>query len=133
MQAKNSEHEMQRLEKEVQRLSLTGHPQSEPTTPPEYRDAGFPTAISRPNRLSLVSLTSPSKANNNNTTSVTSTSAFVSTTASSHRNTLSASHSIGSPFSSVPYSVPGSRRNSDEEEEDSYDLDLPTFTRRSAV
>ena len=38
----------------------SGH-QSEPTTPPEYREtsAGFPTMFSRPNRYSTSSLTSP--------------------------------------------------------------------------
>lgn len=39
---------------------LSGH-QSEPTTPPEYRETptGFPSMFSRPNRYSLSSLTSP--------------------------------------------------------------------------
>lgn len=39
---------------------LSGH-QSEPTTPPEYRETstGFPSVFSRPNRYSLSSLTSP--------------------------------------------------------------------------
>lgn len=36
----------------------TGH-QSEPTTPPEYRDQVFPTTFSRPNRYSASSLASP--------------------------------------------------------------------------
>jgi len=41
-------------------LTITGH-QSEPTTPPEYRETsfGFPTAFSRPNRYSMSSLVSP--------------------------------------------------------------------------
>ncbi|KXJ96878.1 armadillo-type protein [Microdochium bolleyi] len=41
-------------------LTITGH-QSEPTTPPEYRETsfGFPTAFSRPNRYSMSSLASP--------------------------------------------------------------------------
>ncbi|KAI2625489.1 ARM repeat-containing protein [Xylaria nigripes] len=41
-------------------LGLTGH-QSEPTTPPEYRETntGFPTMFSRPNRYSMSSVVSP--------------------------------------------------------------------------
>ncbi|KAI0860303.1 ARM repeat-containing protein [Xylaria cubensis] len=41
-------------------FGLTGH-QSEPTTPPEYRETstGFPTMFSRPNRYSMSSLVSP--------------------------------------------------------------------------
>jgi hypothetical protein len=123
LQAKTSEHEMQRLENEVHRFTLSGH-QSEPTTPPEYREPGFPSAISRPNRLSLASLTSPPKTNSFGTT---------------HRNTLSGSHhrapsaSVISPDSDPSQSVPGSRRNSDEEDEEGYDFEVATVPRRSAV
>jgi hypothetical protein len=111
IRAKSSEHEMQRLESEVKRINAAGH-QSEPTTPPEYRDNGFPTAISRPNRLSLASLSaltsSPPQANN-----------FI----PSHRNTLSASHHGVTPFVSQPSRTPSdslstSQRNSDEDEND---------------
>jgi hypothetical protein len=51
-------------EKELARLAVDlgryGH-QSEPTTPPEYRDSitGFPGVFSRPNRYSTSSLISP--------------------------------------------------------------------------
>lgn len=49
--------ELAQMEEEVGRLG--GH-QSEPTTPPEYRDnSGFPSMFSRPNRYSMSSLTSP--------------------------------------------------------------------------
>ncbi|KAK7415829.1 hypothetical protein QQX98_005611 [Neonectria punicea] len=49
--------ELAQMEEEVGRLG--GH-QSEPTTPPEYRDnSGFPSMFSRPNRYSTSSLTSP--------------------------------------------------------------------------
>lgn len=48
--------ELAQMEEEMDRL---GH-QSEPTTPPEYRDnSGFPSMFSRPNRYSMSSLTSP--------------------------------------------------------------------------
>lgn len=41
-------------------LAMTGH-QSEPTTPPEYRESilGFPTMLSRPSRYSMSSVVSP--------------------------------------------------------------------------
>ncbi|KAF4973413.1 hypothetical protein FSARC_307 [Fusarium sarcochroum] len=49
--------ELAQMEEEVGRLG--GH-QSEPTTPPEYRDhSGFPSFLSRPSRYSMSSLTSP--------------------------------------------------------------------------
>ncbi|CAI6098499.1 unnamed protein product, partial [Clonostachys chloroleuca] len=47
--------ELAQLEEEVVRV--TGH-QSEPTTPPEHY-SGFPSALSRPSRYSMSSLTSP--------------------------------------------------------------------------
>ncbi|KAH7321046.1 putative RNA-binding protein [Stachybotrys elegans] len=49
--------ELAQMEEEMTRFG--GH-QSEPTTPPEYRDSsGFPSMFSRPNRYSTSSLTSP--------------------------------------------------------------------------
>ncbi|KAI1497031.1 armadillo-type protein [Biscogniauxia marginata] len=90
-------------------MGMTGH-QSEPTTPPEYREtsSGFPTMFSRPNRYS--------------------TSSLVSTPGLFTRPGRSGSQ-IASPQSSVlpshfyddhlpSRSVPGSRRNSDEDEKE---------------
>ena len=119
-----SKQEMQLLESEVQRLSLPGA-QSEPTTPPEYRETPVTTNLgSRVSITSLNSLNGPSG----------------STTTSFHRNTLSGSqHGLGlfpPPDAQPPaQSVPGSRRNSDEEEEeeDTYNFELPTVNRRTAV
>ncbi|KAL9083305.1 MAG: hypothetical protein Q9159_005868 [Coniocarpon cinnabarinum] len=53
--------ELARLSQElgIESSSGVGH-QSEPTTPPEFRDAGFPTSLSRPNRFSAGNLISPS-------------------------------------------------------------------------
>ncbi|KAL9480690.1 hypothetical protein ACSS6W_005476 [Trichoderma asperelloides] len=50
--------ELVRMEEEMNRFA--GH-QSEPTTPPEYRNTnnGFPSIFSRPNRFSTSSITSP--------------------------------------------------------------------------
>ncbi|GAW23658.1 hypothetical protein ANO14919_132320 [Xylariales sp. No.14919] len=67
-QKRRFEAEMQKLDQQQRELredlrpvlGLTGH-QSEPTTPPEYRETstGFPTMFSRPNRYSMSSLVSP--------------------------------------------------------------------------
>ncbi|KAJ8126316.1 hypothetical protein O1611_g7322 [Lasiodiplodia mahajangana] len=67
-QKRRFEAEMQKLDQQQRELqedlrpvlSMTGH-QSEPTTPPEYRETntGFPTMFSRPNRYSMSSLVSP--------------------------------------------------------------------------
>ncbi|KAJ6783459.1 hypothetical protein PWT90_04364 [Aphanocladium album] len=57
-QQRREAQELAQMEEEIVRLG--GH-QSEPTTPPEYRDhnSGFPSMFSRPNRYSTSSLTSP--------------------------------------------------------------------------
>ncbi|RDI87679.1 hypothetical protein Vi05172_g2273 [Venturia inaequalis] len=105
--------ELQRLEKDIYRLSMSGH-QSEPTTPPEYRDNGFPSAISRPNRLSLASMAS--------TPGIGSI--------ASPRANRSGSQSIASTFTGL--SVPGSRRGSDEERDD-YQFEIANLgSRRQA-
>ncbi|KAI0113722.1 ARM repeat-containing protein [Nemania sp. FL0031] len=67
-QKRRFEAEMQKLDQQQRELqedlrpvlTLTGH-QSEPTTPPEYRETntGFPTMFSRPNRYSMSSIVSP--------------------------------------------------------------------------
>jgi hypothetical protein len=123
-----SSQERQLLENEVKRMSLPGH-QSEPTTPPEYRETSIATAITRPNRFSLAGLTSPLKGPGMNSTN------------SLHRNTRSGSHHGLSLYPPSDSHTPGqsgcsSHRNSDEEdeeEEDSYEAELPLPTRRPAV
>lgn len=57
---RSQEQELALMQEELGRNNNTGH-QSEPTTPPEYRDSnsGFPSAFSRPNRYSTSSLQSP--------------------------------------------------------------------------
>ncbi|MCJ1399136.1 hypothetical protein MMC11_002338 [Xylographa trunciseda] len=58
------EKELHRMANDLQGLNLsTGH-QSEPTTPPEYRDHVFPSIYSRRNRYSSSSLVSPPGINN---------------------------------------------------------------------
>ncbi len=89
-------------------LSLTGH-QSEPTTPPEYREtsSGFPTMFSRPNRYSTSSLVTPAGLFNR--------------PARSGSQLASPSGLVQSVFNfdHLPSrSVPASRRNSDEDEKE---------------
>lgn len=59
-EAEMVKHEVELSQMMEEHGRLAGH-QSEPTTPPEYREtpAGFPSLFSRPNRYSLSSLTSP--------------------------------------------------------------------------
>ena len=55
---RREEQELYRLRQELGFGGVVGH-QSEPTTPPEIRDSGFPSALSKPNRFSASNLTSP--------------------------------------------------------------------------
>ncbi|ORY64430.1 uncharacterized protein BCR38DRAFT_370076, partial [Pseudomassariella vexata] len=91
-------------------LGLTGH-QSEPTTPPEYREtsSGFPTMFSRPNRYSTSSLVSPPGLFNRPTRSG-------SQLASPQSGILPSRFAYDEHLPSR--SVPGSRRNSDEDEKE---------------
>ncbi|EJT71478.1 RNA-binding protein [Gaeumannomyces tritici R3-111a-1] len=59
LQQRREEQELAAMTEDLGRIAA-GH-QSEPTTPPEYRDpnAGFPNIFSRPNRYSTSSLVSP--------------------------------------------------------------------------
>lgn len=59
-EAEMVKHEVELSQMMEEHGRLAGH-QSEPTTPPEYRETptGFPSLFSRPNRYSLSSLTSP--------------------------------------------------------------------------
>ncbi|KAI1869446.1 hypothetical protein JX265_006536 [Neoarthrinium moseri] len=94
-------------------LGLTGH-QSEPTTPPEYREtSGFPGMFSRPNRYSLSSLASPPGLFNNR-------SGRSGSNLASPQSGIMQSQSRAFAFDDhLPSrSVPGSRRNSDEDEKE---------------
>ncbi|OTB05440.1 hypothetical protein M426DRAFT_72919 [Hypoxylon sp. CI-4A] len=92
-------------------IGMTGH-QSEPTTPPEYREtsSGFPTLFSRPNRYSTPSLglvsppglfTRPGRSGSQ---------------LASPQSGILQSRFFDDPLPSR--SVPGSRRNSDEDEKE---------------
>jgi len=59
LQQEREKQELEQMAEDLTRLHMTAGHQSEPTTPPEYRDQVFPSALSRPNRFSTSSLTSP--------------------------------------------------------------------------
>ncbi|KAI0181971.1 ARM repeat-containing protein [Hypoxylon sp. FL1284] len=92
-------------------IGMTGH-QSEPTTPPEYREtsSGFPTMFSRPNRYSTPSLGLVSPPG-----------LFTRSGRSGSQLASPQSGILQSRFFDDPLpsrSVPGSRRNSDEDEKE---------------
>jgi hypothetical protein len=95
--------EMDQLARDLANIS---GPVSEPTTPPEYREAGFPTAFSRPPRFSTSSVTSsPGIFNIFSPSQVTSPPA-----------TQSKASTAQTPNRFSVQSVPGSRRGSEEAE-----------------
>ena len=59
LQQEREKQELEQMAEDLTRLHMTAGHQSEPTTPPEYRDHVFPSVLSRPNRFSTSSLTSP--------------------------------------------------------------------------
>ncbi|KAI1780467.1 ARM repeat-containing protein [Hypoxylon cercidicola] len=93
-------------------IGVTGH-QSEPTTPPEYREtsSGFPTMFSRPNRYSTPSLGLVSPPGLFTTRPGRSGSQLT-----SPQSGILQSRFFDDPLPSR--SVPGSRRNSDEDEKE---------------
>lgn len=97
--------------------------QSEPTTPPEYADA-FPSIFSKPNRYSSASLASPP--------------GLVNRPARASTQLTSPHFNYNRPVTSsanLPsYSVPGSRRQSDDEEEnDDYLYNFDASVHRAAA
>src|SRR5438128_1843395 len=64
LQQSTNTSEMDHLSRGFGRVNLAAGHVSEPTTPPDYSDAGFPTSLSRPNRFSINSITSPPGLNN---------------------------------------------------------------------
>ena len=109
-QQRLEEMELLRMQEDLGRGALTGH-LSEPTTPPEYREtsSGFPTMFSRPNRYSTSSLVSPQTM-------------FNQRGRSGSQLTSPQSSAMPSRFGfddQIPSrSVPGSRRNSDDDEKE---------------
>lgn len=119
---RREEQELAQLQEDLTRMNMGGH-QSEPTTPPEYREtaSGFPTMFSKPNRYSMSSLTSPPG---------------IFGSRPGRSGSQLASPQAGNPQSRFAYddqlptrSVPGSRRNSDEDEKEEAVRQDPTSHR----
>lgn len=99
--------EMDQMAQDLSRVNISAGHQSEPTTPPEYRDHVFPSTYSRTNRYSTSSLTSPPGLNNRSSRSgsqLTSPPTELAQTLHNHIN----SDTLPSK------SVPGSRRGSND-------------------
>lgn len=116
-----AKHEVELSQMMEEHGRLAGH-QSEPTTPPEYRETatGFPSVFSRPNRYSLSSLTSPPGMANR----------------SARSGSVLASPQSGIPMSRFAFddqlpswSQQTSRRNSDEDEKEEAVRQDPTSHR----
>ncbi len=123
-QQRREEQELAAMQEDLGRMaagSLTGH-QSEPTTPPEYREtsSGFPTMFSRPNRYSTSSLTSPPGL-------YTRPARSGSQLASPQSGVVQARFALDDQLPSR--SVPGSRRNSDEDDKEEAVRQDPTSHR----
>ncbi|KAL4872731.1 hypothetical protein BDV12DRAFT_182759 [Aspergillus spectabilis] len=104
LQHEREQLEMNQLAKDLAKAGISG-PVSEPTTPPEHREKGFPGAFSRPTRFSTSSVTSSPGFFNVFASSVTSPPGQV-----NH-------DSAQTPINRFAvHSVPGSRRNSEKED-----------------
>ncbi|KAI9931505.1 hypothetical protein MW887_010080 [Aspergillus wentii] len=104
LQHEKEKQEMDQLARDLAKAGLSG-PVSEPTTPPEYRENGFPGGFTRPTRFSTSSVTSsPGFFNVFAPSGVTSPSQVNHASAQTPTNRFSV------------HSVPGSRRNSEKED-----------------
>lgn len=122
LQQRREEQELAQMQEDLGRTKVSpgGH-QSEPTTPPEYRESssGFPSAFSRPNRYSTSSLTSPPGLYNRPGRS--------GSQLTSPQSISLQSRAMDEKLPSR--SVPGSRRNSDEDEKEEAVRQDPTSHR----
>ena len=124
-QSAHEKEQMEILAQDLQRTNLNAGHQSEPTTPPEYRDHSFSSAFSRTNRYSSSSITSPPGLNTRSSRSgsqLTSPPSEIAQTLHSHVN----SESLPSK------SVPSSRRGSNDRAT-SYIPETNGTSRRSAA
>jgi hypothetical protein len=105
LQQSTTTSDMDHLGRGFGRVGLNGGPVSEPTTPPDYSDTGFPTSFSRPNRFSYNSVTSPPGLSNR-----------FSQSSSQLASPSGIVNSRNPPQKPPAKSMPGSRRNSEDEE-----------------
>lgn len=106
LQTAREKQELDQMTQDLQRANLGAGHQSEPTTPPEYRDQ-FPSVFARNSRYSMSSLASPPGLNNRSSRSgsqLTSPPSEIAQTLHNHIN----SDTLPSK------SVPGSRRGSND-------------------
>lgn len=106
LQTAREKQELDQMTQDMHRVNLAAGHQSEPTTPPEYRDQ-FQSVFSRNNRYSMSSLASPPGFNNRSSRSgsqLTSPPSEIAQTLHNHIN----SDTLPSK------SVPGSRRGSND-------------------
>jgi hypothetical protein len=128
-QQRREEQELAQMTEDLGRFTsrdnMAGH-LSEPTTPPEYRETatGFPTMFSRPNRYSTSSLTSPPGLYNRQSRSG-------SQVASPQSGVMQSRLAFDDQLPSR--SVPGSRRNSDEDEKEEAVRQDPTSYRATSA
>jgi hypothetical protein len=123
LQQQQNKQALEELARDLSRTNLAPGAVSEPTTPPEHRDqTGFPSLISRPNRFSMSKLTSPP----GGLTRLGYSSSQLASPPPEPATKASAPQSTPKPSAK---SMPGSRRNSEEED---YPIEeLPTH--RSAA
>lgn len=100
--------------------------QSEPTTPPEYQNA-FPNNLSRPNRYSAASLMSPPG------TGITTRSNRASTHLTSPPAGFARPYTANNNPSLPSQSVPGSRRQSDDEDDNDFVYGFDSTIRRAGA
>ena len=99
--------ELDRMTLDLERASYNAGHQSEPTTPPEYRDHAFPSVFARSNRYSSSSITSPPGLNTRSSRSGSQLTSPPSELAQTLHNSIN-SDLLPSK------SVPGSRRGSND-------------------
>ena len=126
VQQRQEERELAQMQEDLGRFGgngMAGH-QSEPTTPPEYREtsSGFPTMFSRPNRYSTSSLTSPPG-------HLTRPGRSGSQLASPQSGIVQSQSHFAFDDQLPSRSVPASRRNSDEDEKEEAVRQDPTSHR----
>jgi hypothetical protein len=107
LQGQGNTQDVNRLSGRLNRMSLTAV--SEPTTPPEYNENGFSSQFSRSNRYSMNNITSPPGLGNRFSQS----SSQITSPPSGSFSSNGLYHQTQKPPAK---SMPGSRRNSDEEE-----------------
>lgn len=129
------EQELAAMQEDLGRIGAaalaTGH-QSEPTTPPEYREtsSGFPSMFSRPNRYSTSSLTSPpGLVFNRPGRSGSQIASPPSSVMQSSASTSNPPQHFGFDDQLPSRSVPITRRNSDEDEKEEAVRQDPTSHR----